>query len=159
MPKLLPLDSIQETLKWYENNLCNVDLRDPRGFRVKFKCEHFIHHIKLRNKYGQEPKNRLLAIEEIRAGKIQFVEGRFNSQRASEIPWAADLVTNPDCICENWQVLGTGDENYVKNFGTHDYPQWRVLVVKVVGQTRHFSTLFPCEIKEKHLSERIWPPK
>jgi hypothetical protein len=155
--KLLPLDNIQGVLQWYENNLCNVELRDPRGYRVRFKAEHFIHHIKLTNKYGKEPKNRKLAIEEIKSGKIQFAEGRFSVQRASEIPWAVELVTQPHCICPNWQALGTGDENYVKNFGTEDYPQWRVLVCKVVGETRHFSTLYPCEMREKHLVQKIWP--
>jgi hypothetical protein len=157
MPKLLRLASIQETLQWYEQNLCDVDLRDPRGFRVRFKSEHFIHQIKLTNKYGEEPKNRRLVIREIRDGKINFVEGRYNPQRASEIPWATELATRPDCICPNWQALGTGDENYVRNFGTELAPQWRVLVCKVIGQTRHFSTLFPCEIREKHLVIKLWP--
>jgi hypothetical protein len=155
--KLLPLDSIQEVLQWYENNLCNVELRDPRGYRVRFRVEHFIHHIKLTNNYGKEPKNRPLAIEEIRSGKIQFVEGRFSSQRASEIPWAVELATRPDVICPNWQALGSGDENYVRNFGTESHPQWRVLVCKVVGETRHFSTLFPRELHAKQLALRIWP--
>jgi hypothetical protein len=155
--KPLPLDSIQEVLQWYENNLCNVELRDPRDHRVRFKVEHFIHHIKLTNKYGKEPKNRRLAIEEIKSGKIHFVEGRFSKQRASEIPWAVELATRPDCICQNWQALGSGDENYVRNFGTEEYPQWRVLVCKVIGETRHFSTLFPWEFREKHLAQKIWP--
>jgi hypothetical protein len=155
--KLLPLDNLQNVLQWYEQNLCNVDLRDPRGFRVRFKPEHFIHQIKLTNKYGKEPKNRKLAIEEIRAGKVAFVERRYSRQRASEIPWAVELATSPECICRNWQILGSGDENYVRNFGTEIAPQWRVLVCKVIGQTRHFSTLFPCEIKEKYLANRIWP--
>ena len=155
--KLLQLNSIQEVLEWYENNLCGKDLRDPRGYRVRFKPEHFIHHIKLKNKFGEEPRNRKLAIQEIKSGKIKFVDGRFSVQRASELPWAVELATNPHCICLNWQALGTGDENYVRNFGTEDAPQWRVLVCKVIGQTRHFSTLFPCEIHEKHLSRKIWP--
>ncbi len=155
--KLLLLNSLQTVLEWYEINLCNADLRDPRGFRVRFKPEHFIHQIKLLNKYGKEPKNRRLAIEEIRSGKIRFVPGRYNAQRASEIPWAVELATKPDCICPNWQILGSGDENYVKNFGTETAPQWRVLVCKVIGQTRHFSTLFPCDVRGKHLAEKIWP--
>jgi|SRR5579872_6794111 len=157
MPPLLVLDSIQQALQWYEDNLCNVDLRDPRGFRVRFKPEHFIHHIKLTNKFGEEPKNRGLAIQGIKAGKARFIEGRYNSQRASEIPWAVELATQPYCICPNWQALGTGDENYLKNFGTEDFPQWRVLVCKVRGQTRHFSTLFPSEIREKHMAVKLWP--
>jgi hypothetical protein len=157
LPRLLPLDSIQDVLQWYEVNVCNKDLRDPRGFRVRFKVEHFVHLIKLTTKYGEEPKNRTSAIVEIKSGKIKFVAGRFNPQRASEIPWAVELVTNPFCICRNWQALGSGDENYIKNFGTEHYPQWRVLVVKVVGQTRHCSTIFPREIQAKHLEPRIWP--
>jgi hypothetical protein len=157
MPHLLALDSIQNALHWYEDNLCNVDLRDPRGFRVRFKPEHFIHHIKLTNKFGKEPRNRGLVIEEIKSGKLCFVEGRYNPQRASEIPWAVTLATEPDCICSNWQALGTGDENYLKNFGTEEFPQWRVLVCKVIGQTRHFSTLFPSEIRDKHTVVRLWP--
>ena len=155
--KLLPLNTIQETLEWYEQNLCNVDLRDPRGFRVRFKVEHFVHHIKLLNRYGTEPKNRLLAISEIRSGKIKFVPGRYSAQRASEIPWAVELATAPTHVVANWQALGSGDENYVRNFGNESMPQWRVLVCKVIGQTRHFSTLFPCEIRDKHLVLKIWP--
>ena len=155
--KLLSLTSIQDTLQWYEENLCNVDLRDPRNFRVRFRCEHFIHHIKLMNKYGQEPRNRGTTIEEIRTGKLRFVDGRYSPQRTAEIPWAVELATHPDFICPNWQALGSGDENYVRNFGTESAPQWRVLVCKVVGQTRHFSTMFPCDIREKHLAIRKWP--
>lgn len=157
LPKLLPLDSIQDVLEWYETNVCNRDLRDPRGFRVRFKVEHFIHLIKLTTKYGDEPKNRLVAIEEIKSGKIQFVAGRFSPQRASEIPWAVEIVTKPDFICPNWQPLGSGDENYIKNFGTEHYPQWRVLVCKAFGQTRHCSTIFPREVQAKHLATKIWP--
>jgi hypothetical protein len=155
--KLLPLHSIQEVLQWYENNLCNVELRDPRGYRVRFKPEHFIHLVTLTTKYGEEPRNRRLAVEEIKSGKIQFVDGRYDVQRASELPWAVELAKNPECICPNWQALGSGDENYVRNFGTDDFPQWRVLVCKVIGETRHVSTLFPREIREKHLAEKIWP--
>lgn len=155
--KLLPLDSLQEVFEWYEQNVCNVELRDPRGYRVRFKPEHFIHQIKLTNKYGVEPRNRPLAIQEIKAGKVRFVEGRYSAQRAREIPWAVELAARPDCICLNWQCLGSGDENYVRNFGSADLPQWRVLVCKVIGQTRHFSTLFPCDVRDKHLEGKIWP--
>jgi hypothetical protein len=97
--------------------------------------QYFIHQIKLTTKYGKEPKNRPQTLEEIRSGKINFVDGRYSTQRASEIPWAVELATEPDCIVPNWQALGTGDENYVRNFGTAEFPQWRVLVRKVVGQT------------------------
>lgn len=157
MPRLLSLGSIQSALQWYEQNLCNADLRDPRGFRVRFQPEHFVHHIKMVNKFGLEPKNRNLIIQEIKSGKLHFIDGRYSVQRASEIPWAIELATDPDFIVRNWQALGTGDENYVKNFGTEEAPQWRVLVCKVIGQTRHFSTIFPCEMKNRHLETVLWP--
>ena len=155
--KLLPLDSIQQVFQWYEQNLCNVELRDPRGNRVRFQEEHFVHLIKLTNKYGKEPKNRPAVIKEIKCGKLRFTAGRFSPQRASEIPWAVELATHPHCICPNWQALGTGDEAYVRNFGTEEAPQWRVLICKVIGKTRHFSTLFPRQLSEKELEVKIWP--
>jgi hypothetical protein len=155
--KLLPLDNIQDVFQWYENNLCNVELRDPRGYRVRFKREHFVHLIKLTNKYGREPRNRTLIIEQIECGELEFIEGRFNRQRASEIPWAVELATQPDCICPQWQALGTGDEAYVRNFGTVELPQWRVLICKVIGETRHFSTIFPRELSNKDIEAAVWP--
>lgn len=155
---LLPLNSIQETLEWYQRNLCEADLRDPRGFRVRFRPENFVHLIQLKNKYGDEPKNRRLAIEEIRSGKIQFVAGRFDPQRAAELPWAMELVTKPDCIIPNWQALGRGNENFVRNFGTYDQPRFRVLVCLVIGQTRHVVTVFPRErMTPKELLGKVWP--
>jgi hypothetical protein len=38
--------------------------------------QYFIHQIKLTTKYGKEPKNRPQTLEEIRSGKINFVDGR-----------------------------------------------------------------------------------
>jgi len=150
--KLLNLTSIQAALQWYEQNVCNVDLRDTRGFRVRFQSEHFIHHIKLTNKYGKEPKNRAAVLQEIRSGKIHFVTGRYNPQRASEIPWAVELATEPDCICPNWQALGSGDENYVKNFGTTTAASFGM------QSNRPAQTLlFPREVKEKELATKVWP--
>jgi hypothetical protein len=157
-PDLLPLNSIREVLEWYEANLCRVEVRDPRGYRVRFKSENFIHLIQLKNKYGEEPRNLRLALDEIRGGKIQFVAGRFDPQRTAELSWATAMATNPDHICGNWQVLGRGDETYVKNFGTQDEPRFRVLVCRVIGQTRHIVTIFPRErIVGKELLGKIWP--
>lgn len=155
---LLRLDSIQEILRWYEENLCQVELRDPRGYRVRFKPENFMHLIQLKNKYGQEPRNPRLALQEIRAGKIQFVAGRFDPQRAAELSWAVEISRNPDYICGNWQVLGRGDEAYVKNFGTDAQTKFRVMVCKVIGATRHIVTIFPRErIAGKEHLTKIWP--
>ena len=122
------------------------------------KPEVFIHLIQLKNKYGKEPRNLLLALKEIRAGKIQFVAGRFDPQRAAELTWAVEIVRNPDKICANWQVLGCGDETYIKDFGIPEAPKFRVLVCKVAGETRHVVTIFPRErITAKDSLGKVWP--
>jgi hypothetical protein len=157
-PELLVLTRIQDTLGWYEQNLCRVRLIDPRGFRVRFLPENFIHLIQLKNKFGEEPRNARLALEEIRSGKIHFVAGRFDPQRTAELAWAARIATDPNRICGNWQVLGHGDEAYIKNFGTDAEPKYRVMVCRVVGTMRQVITIFPRErLGEKELQAQIWP--
>src|SRR5215467_11668779 len=101
-PALLPLTDMRDLLSWYRLNLCSADLRDPRGFRVRFIPENFIHLIKLTNKYGEEPKNARLALEEIERGRIKFVAGRFDAQRAPELSWIRLIVTDPWRIVPNW---------------------------------------------------------
>jgi len=88
IPELLTVGTLRELLEWYQSNLCNTHLTDPRGYRVRFNTEDFVHLIQLKTKYGKEPKNRRLTIEEIKQGRLQFHEGRFSRQRASELSWA-----------------------------------------------------------------------
>jgi hypothetical protein len=157
-PELLPLQSIQDALKWYEQNLCRVRLMDPRGFRVRFLPENFVHLIHLKNKYEQEPRNARIAVKAIREGKIHFVQGRFDRQRTAELSWAAEIATTPDRIFGNWQPRGQGDEAYVKNFGTEAEPKYRVTVCKVVGTIRQVVTIFPRErVGSGELQAQIWP--
>ena len=157
-PTPLALSSIQEILDWYEQNLCRVELRDPRGYRVRFKPENFVHLIKLKNKYRKEPRNLRLVLEKIKAGELHFVAGRFDPQRTAELSWASEIAVNPGNICTNWQALGRGNEAYVKDFGTGGATRFRVLVCKVVGVTRHVVTIFPRErIAESELRMRVWP--
>jgi len=99
----LQLTTLKEMLRWYELNLCNVNLVDPRGYRVRFLRENFIHLIHLKNKYGGEPKNARLALEEIERGRITLKPGRFDAQRTTELPRASEIATHPDLICTNWQ--------------------------------------------------------
>lgn len=161
IPELLTLRTLHEVLEWYQSNLCNTQLIDPRGHRVRFNPEDFVHLIQLKTKYGKEPKNRRLTIEEIRQGRLQFHEGRFSRKRASELTWAREICIKPDFICGNWQVLGRGNELYVRNFGMNiESPEYRVLVCKVVGTIRQVVTLFPRErISEKELRGQIWTQK
>lgn len=155
---ILQLTSIKELLAWYDLNLCNAVLLDPRGYRVRFLYENFIHLIQLRTKYGKEPKNARMAIDGIERGRILFKAGRFDPQRAMELPRAADIAQAPDMICTNWQVLGRGDEAYVKNFGTKACPEFRVLICEVFGTVRQAVTVFPRErMGEVERRCQIWP--
>ena len=158
-PPLINITTIQELLKWYEINLCNAHLIDARGYRVRFNADDFVHLIQLKNNYGQEPRNRRLAIEEIRRGTLKFEVGKFDEQRARELPWAKEIVIRPDKICNNWQALGTGKELYVKDFGRIGHsPSYRVLACKVRGTVRQVVTLFPRErIGGRELRAQIWP--
>ena len=157
-PALLPLNDIRELLSWYRLNLCNAAIEDRRGFRVRFLETNFIHLIKLKTKYGEEPKNARLALEEIERGRIKLVEGRYDRQRASELSWIRRIASDPWKIVSNWQALGHGDEAFIRNFGTEQMPIYRVLVCEVVGTIRQPVTVFPRErIGEKELGKILWP--
>jgi len=157
-PALLPLRDMRDLLRWYRVNLCEADIRDPRGYRVRFVPENFVHLIKLTTKHGKEPKSASMAIEEIERGRIRLVAGRFDIQRASELSWIRPIATNPWRIVANWQALGRGDEAYVRNFGTPEAPIYRVLVCEVLGTMRQAVTVFPRErIGAKELGKVLFP--
>jgi len=149
---------MREALRWYRLNLCEVELRDPRGFRVRFLPTNFIHLIKLTDKYGREPKNAKVAIEEIERGRIKFTAGRFDQQRAPELTWIRSICTDPWRIVPNWQALGRGDEAYIRNFGTEEQPIFRVLVCEITGTIRQAVTVFPRErIGAQEVGTILWP--
>jgi hypothetical protein len=157
-PALLPLNDIRELLRWYRRSLCEAEIRDPRGCRVRFLPENFIHLVKLTTKYGKEPKNAGVALEEIERGRIKLVAGRFDAQRAAELSWIHPIAAVPWRIVPNWQALGRGDEAYIRNFGTEDAPVYRVLVCEVLGTLRQAVTVFPRErISAKELAVILWP--
>ncbi len=157
-PNLLRLSSIRDMFEWYERNLCQAELRDPRGHRVRFLRENFIHLIQLKDEYGKEPRNVRLAIDGIRAGRIRFAAKRFDPRRTSELSWAAQIAVSPDLICSNWHATGRGDEAYIKNFGTDGEPNFSVMVCEVLGALRQVVTIFPRErIGEKERLAQVWP--
>jgi hypothetical protein len=154
----LQLNSMKELLDWYVLNLCNAVLVDPRGYRVRFLRENFIHLIQLRTKYGKEPKNARLALEEIERGRIVLKPGRFDPVRAMGLSSAGEIAQRPDMICTNWQVLGRGNEAYVRNFGTEESPRYRVLICEILGTVRQAVTVFPRErIGAVERQCQIWP--
>jgi hypothetical protein len=159
-PDYLPLNSILELLTWYRLNLCNCEIRDPRGHRVLFPEPEFVHLIKLVNKYREEPKNRPLTVSQIDSGRVHFVAGRFSVLRARELSWARLIVTDRWKILPNWQALGRANpgEVYVGNFGTEGKPVMRSLVCGIKGQTRRVVTHFPRgHFSKKVLSTAVWP--
>ncbi|MGH6875862.1 MAG: hypothetical protein ACREHV_00635 [Rhizomicrobium sp.] len=158
IPDVLPLVSMLELFHWYRLNVCGAELTEVRGHRMKFLPENFIHLIKLRTKYGKEPKNARLTIEEICRGQIELRAGRFNAQRARELSWAHLIAREPDRICANWKTDGHSGEAYIKNFGTLREPKYRVLICEIHGTQRRPVTIFPRDhISGKELCTQIWP--
>ncbi|MHB8525897.1 MAG: hypothetical protein ACYDD2_07050 [Candidatus Acidiferrales bacterium] len=140
------------------NEICQPELHDPRGYRVRFLRENFIHLIQLKDEYGNEPRNARIAIEGIRTGRIQFAAKRFDPQRTAKLSWAAQIALSPDFICSNWHAMGRGDEAYIRNFGTDGEPNFSVMVCEVLGTLRQVVTIFPRErIGEKERRAQNWP--
>jgi hypothetical protein len=159
IPDTLPLNSLVEIFDWYRTNLCTTRLEDPRGFRIRFVPETFVHLIKLKNKFGREPKNARMTIDQIRRGRIKLREGNHDAQRACELSWARLIVTEPDRICVNWKENNvTSGEAYIKNFGSTQSPKFRILICQVHGTSRDPVTIFPREeIRGKELNTLVWP--
>jgi hypothetical protein len=159
-PAFLPLTSLLDLLTWYRQNLCNCDIRDPRGYRVLFPEPEFVHLIKLVTKNEIEPKNRPLTIQQIESGRVRLVHGRFSMSRACELSWARLIVQDPWKILPNWQPLGKANpgEIYIRNFGTEEKPVMRSLVCGIAGQTRRVVTHFPRgRFSRELLATAIWP--
>lgn len=154
----LALTTIQDLLEWFRVNVSRATFTDPRGYRVRFNLYDFVHFIKLINEYGEEPRNRRIAVENIARGRIRLARWTYDQQRAAELSWASSIATTPDFVCSNWNPTGEGDECYVKNFGGKGLPnKYRVLVCVVRGTTRYGITIFPCEIEAKEKGHQIWP--
>jgi hypothetical protein len=109
---------------WYRQGPCRRQIVDPRGCRVSFLDTDFVHLIKLTDKYGKEPKNRRMTIEQIQSGRITLVPGRFDARRARELTWARSIIEQPSMIVPNWQTLGRAipGDAYIRNFGTDCEP-------------------------------------
>lgn len=160
IPAVLSVTSLRDILGWYRTNLCSKELLDPRGQRVTFQDTDFIHLIKLVDRYGEEPKNRRMAIQQIDSGRIVLNASRIELQRAQELSWARSIVEEPMSIVPNWQVLGRANpgDAYIKNFGTNSRPIYRVLVCGHAGMKRWAVTIFPKErFTAQQLSVVLWP--
>ena len=159
-PGVLSITSLLELFEWYRLNLCEKELIDPRGQRVTFLETDFIHLVKLTDKYGKEPRNHRIAVEQIQSGRISFHPGRMDIRRAGELAWARSIVETPDLVVPNWQVLGRANpgDAYIKNFGTMGRPMYRVLICGHAGMKRWVVTIFPRErLAAGEIANPLWP--
>jgi hypothetical protein len=159
-PGLLPITTLLALFEWYRVYLCGKELIDPRGQRVTFEETDFVHLIKLTDKYGKEPRNRQMTIDQIRSGRIVLNSKRMDIRRAQELSWARAIVERPDRIVPNWQVMGRANpgDAYIKNFGTVERPVYRVLICGRAGLKRWVVTIFPRErFSERELTPILWP--
>ena len=152
VPALLvppPLTSMLDLLSWYRLNLCETTLTDPRGNRVWFEEEQFIHFAKITDQYGREPKNKKDAIRRINCGELKMFHGtqqsdaNFSLQRVQDLRFCLDIARDPDLIVPNWQPFGRANpgEAYIRDFGS-DRRKYRVLICGLAGRRRLPITLF-----------------
>lgn len=159
-PALLPITDLADLLDWYQINLCQKKVVDPRGQRVTFLDTDFIHLIKLVDGYGKEPKNRRMAVDQIKSGRIRFLPSRIAIQRAQELSWARSIIESPDKIVPNWQPIARANpgDAYIKNFGVGSRSINRVLICGHAGLKRWAVTIFPKEhFAAKEIANVIWP--
>lgn len=128
--------------------------------KVSFLDTDFIHLIKLVDKYGKEPRNRRMTIDQIQSGRVHLVPGRLDLRRASELPWARLIVESPTMIVPNWQIMGKANpgDAYIKNFGTLERPVYRVMICGHAGRKRFPVTIFPRErFADREIAQVLWP--
>jgi hypothetical protein len=159
-PALLPLISLLDLFDWYKLNLCDRAFTDPRAYRVSFEDTDFVHLIKLTDKYGKEPRNARMTIEQIQSGRIVLHPARLDIRRATELSWARSIIESPDMIVSNWQVMGRANpgDAYIKNFGTAERPHHRVLICGHAGLKRRVVTIFARDrFADREIIPRLWP--
>ena len=158
-PALLALTTLLDLFTWYSQNLCDRSFVDPRGYRVSFADTDFVHLIKLKDKYGVEPRNARMTIEQIQSGRIVLHPGRLDIRRAQELSWARSIIESPDKIVANWQVMGRANpgDAYIKNFGTDETPHHRVLICGHAGLKRRVVTIFARDRAGREVTPVLWP--
>jgi hypothetical protein len=158
-PALLPLTTLSDLFIWYSQNLCDKSFVDPRGLRVSFADTDFVHLIKLKDKYGKEPRNARMTIEQIQSGRITLHPGRLDIRRAQELSWARSIIESPDKIVSNWQVMGRANpgDAFIKNFGTEEMPHHRVLICGHAGLKRRVVTIFARDRPGREVTPILWP--
>jgi hypothetical protein len=138
-PGKIWLHDLREMLAWYCQNLCSVDLRDPRGHRVLFAPERFPHLIKLRQKDSSKGVNKpKKVVEQIRYGiKSNDDFGGYEAHRAQTLSWLPPIIQRPTAIIEVTRLFKEekpGDTLYIKQFDKDGY-KFKILVCRRVGES------------------------
>ena len=163
---LPPLDSMLDLFNWYWRQFCRSEIKDCRGFPVTFREEEFVHFVKITDRYGKEPRNRIDTIRRIKAGEFRLFHGtkyspaNFSMQRAKDLACALSVIQDPQMIVPNWQPLGKANpgEAYIRNFGKDGRRRFRVLICGIAGKRRFPVTMFP---RQRFANEetliKLWP--
>ena len=161
-PAVLQIKTLLALFNWYRLNLCGKEIIDPRGSRVSFLDTDFVHLIKLTDKFGKEPKNRRMTIEQIQSGRITLNPSRIQIRRAQELSWARSIIETPTMIVPNWQAMGRAipGDAYIKNFGSESQPIYRVLICGHAGKKCWAVAILPRErFTDREIATIIWPLK
>lgn len=139
-PQRLWKHQLPELLDWYLRNLCEVELRDPRGKQLIFSPERFPHMIKLL-RFGStsevnHPQKIVRAILEGTKSNPDF--GGYDTERAQTLTWIPSIVREPSMILEVvektiWEK--PGDTIFVKEFDKNGY-RHKILVCRTAGNSR-----------------------
>ena len=141
-PNRIWLHELHELLAWYETNLCDVDLIDPRGHKVSFSLEHFPHLIKLLQKGSDrevnKPRKQAQAIKARTKGNVDF--GGYETERAQTLPCIAAIILRPtkimELITQPLAAQKAGETLYVKEFTNMNRRyKFKVMVCRRVGKT------------------------
>ena len=142
-PERLWLHDLREILAWYEQNICAVEFRDPRGHQVKFSSDRFPHLIKLLQRGSDlevvNPQKHVLAIKT--GAKAYQDYGGYDEERVQTLSWTPAIILRPTRILElvAQPLVGpkkAGDTVYIKQFAnTRCRYKFKILVCRRVGAT------------------------
>jgi hypothetical protein len=135
-PNRIWLHELAEMLAWYEKTLCEAELRDPRGHRVKFAPERFPHLIKLLKKGSKnEVENPQRVVNEIRSGLKKNADfGGYHAERFQGLSWMSAIIQRPTRILEVSTLLKKpGDTLYLKEFDRKGYA-YKLLICRRAGK-------------------------
>ena len=157
-PPKLAISEPAELLEWFEENLCEPTLKDPRGHRVAFDIGRFPYMVKLLDKEGTKLKKPMRAAAAIKRGELTRHDfGGMDAERAQTLSWIPATVLRPTFIARNNTLSVPGDELYIKEFDKPGY-RYKVLICKrMSGGLLVPVTSYPREKIGRLTDYLLWP--